>query len=431
MRINRAVVEHDVTLIVGPVFPHEVVGFSGGNKYLFPGVSGRELIDLSHWLGALITSAEIIGTRGITPVRALIDEAASLVPGERLAFCVVTQSGTGDLHSMAFGDPRGGVGGGRRRVRRDARPLPRRARAPRAVAAAGQVRRHVDRRQGLLQGRADRRRRRPGRASTRRTSADRQRPTRRSSRSATTAATTSSSSGTASRTCTGATSRTPRTCAAPAPGTRSTASAPRHGHARHRHPRGRSPRRSTSTTSTRRRSTPRPGPPTRTRSSCPTPARTSTACAEASQPSAIPSAALDGAGSGSRIIRNALSSPIRPARIGISSATCSASGRASVLMRRISSWTSCGWSASSSSSCGVAHHLARRPRARRRPAAARPAAAPCCRSAMSVKAIESVASMIAPANASPNDRPNEPRGRVDAGGLADPLLRDRRRACSC
>src|SRR3954451_20990896 len=105
VRINRHVVEHDVTLIVGPVFPHEVVGFSGGNKYLFPGVSGRELIDLSHWLGALITSAQIIGTRGITPVRALIDEAASLVPGERLAFCVVNESGTQQLHSMAFGDP--------------------------------------------------------------------------------------------------------------------------------------------------------------------------------------------------------------------------------------------------------------------------------------------------------------------------------------
>ena len=115
VRVNRAVVEHDVTLIVGPVFPHEVVGFSGGNKYLFPGVSGRELIDLSHWLGALITSAQIIGTRGITPVRALIDEAASMVPGERLAFCVVTRSGTHcpppsgpmaeSLHSMAFGDP--------------------------------------------------------------------------------------------------------------------------------------------------------------------------------------------------------------------------------------------------------------------------------------------------------------------------------------
>src|SRR3954452_2948019 len=105
VRINRNVIEHDVTLIVGPVFPHEVVGFSGGNKYLFPGVSGRELIDLSHWLGALITSAQIIGTRGITPVRALINEAAALVPGERLAFCVVTRSGTQDLHSIAFRDP--------------------------------------------------------------------------------------------------------------------------------------------------------------------------------------------------------------------------------------------------------------------------------------------------------------------------------------
>lgn len=117
VRINRAVIEHDLTLIVGPVFPHEVVGFSGGNKYLFPGVSGKELIDLSHWLGALITSAEIIGTRGTTPVRALIDEAAAMVPGDRLALCVVTRSGKaseaetpadhgGHLHAMAFGEPR-------------------------------------------------------------------------------------------------------------------------------------------------------------------------------------------------------------------------------------------------------------------------------------------------------------------------------------
>jgi nickel-dependent lactate racemase len=104
VRINRAVVDHDVTLVVGPVFPHEVVGFSGGNKYLFPGVSGGELIDVSHWLGALITSAEIIGTRGVTPVRALFDDAASLVPAERLALCVVNGP-TGSLRSVAFGSP--------------------------------------------------------------------------------------------------------------------------------------------------------------------------------------------------------------------------------------------------------------------------------------------------------------------------------------
>lgn len=106
VRVNRAVVDHDVTLIVGPVFPHEVVGFSGGNKYLFPGVSGRELIDLSHWLGALITSARIIGTLGPNPVRSLIDEAAAMVPTERLALCVVTGP-AGRLRSVAFGEPTG------------------------------------------------------------------------------------------------------------------------------------------------------------------------------------------------------------------------------------------------------------------------------------------------------------------------------------
>ena len=66
--INRHVAEADVAIVVGPVFPHEVVGFSGGNKYFFPGVSGQEVLDLSHWVGALITSAEMIGTSGVTPV---------------------------------------------------------------------------------------------------------------------------------------------------------------------------------------------------------------------------------------------------------------------------------------------------------------------------------------------------------------------------
>lgn len=87
--LNRAVVEHDVALVVGPVLPHEVVGISGGNKYFFPGVAGQQIIDVSHWIGALITSAEIIGTTDITPVRALINEGASLVPAQKLALCVV------------------------------------------------------------------------------------------------------------------------------------------------------------------------------------------------------------------------------------------------------------------------------------------------------------------------------------------------------
>ncbi len=101
--LNRAVVDHDVALVIGPVFPHEVVGFSGGNKYFFPGIAGQQIIDLTHWVGALITSAEIIGTLGITPVRALINEAAAMIPSRKLALCVVAKSGSYDLHAATFG----------------------------------------------------------------------------------------------------------------------------------------------------------------------------------------------------------------------------------------------------------------------------------------------------------------------------------------
>jgi nickel-dependent lactate racemase len=106
VRLNRAVVDHDIALVVGPVLPHEVVGMSGGNKYFFPGVAGQEIIDVSHWLGALITSSEIIGTTGLTPVRALINDGAALIPAETYAFCVVTAEGpaAGTLHSISFGD---------------------------------------------------------------------------------------------------------------------------------------------------------------------------------------------------------------------------------------------------------------------------------------------------------------------------------------
>jgi lactate racemase len=103
--VNRLVIESDLVLIIGPVFPHEVVGFSGGAKYLFPGVSGKEMIDASHWLGALISSSEIIGTLGVTPVREMINYAASHIETELLALCLVVQTGTGEIHSLSFGAP--------------------------------------------------------------------------------------------------------------------------------------------------------------------------------------------------------------------------------------------------------------------------------------------------------------------------------------
>lgn len=70
---------YDHILVCGPVFPHEVAGFSGGNKYFVPGVAGEEVIDATHWVGALVTSRALIGVRD-TPVRRLIERAASFIP---------------------------------------------------------------------------------------------------------------------------------------------------------------------------------------------------------------------------------------------------------------------------------------------------------------------------------------------------------------
>lgn len=104
VRLNKLVLDYDHLLICGPVFPHEVAGFSGGNKYFFPGIAGHDVIDVSHWIGALITSWQIIGTTGITPVRALINEGCSYIPAEKLAFCVVVEAGSDLLHSISYGD---------------------------------------------------------------------------------------------------------------------------------------------------------------------------------------------------------------------------------------------------------------------------------------------------------------------------------------
>jgi nickel-dependent lactate racemase len=98
VRINRMIFDYDQVVICGPVFPHEVVGFSGGNKYLFPGIGGPEIIGLTHWLGALIGSFEIIGT-GITPVREIIDRAAELVKVPVTCFSmVVNEEGVSGLY---------------------------------------------------------------------------------------------------------------------------------------------------------------------------------------------------------------------------------------------------------------------------------------------------------------------------------------------
>jgi nickel-dependent lactate racemase len=102
--INRAIFDYDLILILGPVFPHEVVGFSGGGKYLFPGISGGAFLHFFHWLGALITCRKIIG-RKETPVRQVIHRALEKIemPIHCLAMVVDPEA---QLRGLFAGDVR-------------------------------------------------------------------------------------------------------------------------------------------------------------------------------------------------------------------------------------------------------------------------------------------------------------------------------------
>jgi len=102
VEVNKRLFDYDQIIIIGPVFPHEVVGFSGGNKYLFPGVSGPSILNFFHWLGAVITNPMIIGSKW-TPVRKVVDRAAAMIGVEKLCFCLVVKGH--DLAGIVAGTP--------------------------------------------------------------------------------------------------------------------------------------------------------------------------------------------------------------------------------------------------------------------------------------------------------------------------------------
>src|ERR1051325_771250 len=90
VEINKRVFDYDRLIIIGPVFPHEVVGFSGGNKYLFPGVGGPEILNFFHWLGGVVTNPMIIGSKW-PPVRRVVDRAGAMVNVDKLCLAMVVR----------------------------------------------------------------------------------------------------------------------------------------------------------------------------------------------------------------------------------------------------------------------------------------------------------------------------------------------------
>lgn len=101
IRLNKAALEYDQIIILGPTFPHEVVGFSGGAKYLFPGISGAEMINATHWLGAMAGVVDTIGIKD-TPVRAMINAAAQRLKTPVTLIALTVQSC--DLAGLFIGD---------------------------------------------------------------------------------------------------------------------------------------------------------------------------------------------------------------------------------------------------------------------------------------------------------------------------------------
>ena len=98
--LNRRIFDYDQLVICGPVFPHEVVGFSGGAKYLFPGIAGANIINFTHWLGARLTSMDTIGVKD-TLVRRVIHRAAEFVPLPILCMSLVLKGE--ELHGLYIG----------------------------------------------------------------------------------------------------------------------------------------------------------------------------------------------------------------------------------------------------------------------------------------------------------------------------------------
>ncbi len=101
--INKRLFDYDQIIIIGPVFPHEVVGFSGGNKYLFPGVAGPEILNFFHWLGGCVTNPMTIGNKW-TPVRRVVDRVGAMVTVEKLCLALVVRPDK-SLAGLFIGSP--------------------------------------------------------------------------------------------------------------------------------------------------------------------------------------------------------------------------------------------------------------------------------------------------------------------------------------
>jgi nickel-dependent lactate racemase len=106
VEVNKRLFEgYDMILSIGQVVPHEVVGMANYTKNIVVGVGGSDLINKSHFLGA-VSGIEATMGRTDTPVRKLFNRAADSCLSELPIHYILTvmelDYESGEIHQRGF-----------------------------------------------------------------------------------------------------------------------------------------------------------------------------------------------------------------------------------------------------------------------------------------------------------------------------------------
>ena len=98
IEVNKRLIsgQYDLIVSIGQVVPHEVVGMANYSKNIFVGCGGKEIIDKSHFLGAVYGLERLMG-RDHSPVRKVFDygeeQFSSDIPLQYILTVVATGQG--------------------------------------------------------------------------------------------------------------------------------------------------------------------------------------------------------------------------------------------------------------------------------------------------------------------------------------------------
>ena len=106
VEVNKMLFDgYDLILSVGQVVPHEVVGMANYTKNIVVGAGGSDIINKSHFLGAVAGMESLLG-RTDTPVRRLFNHAVktylSALPITYILTVIEQDYGTGEMHMRGF-----------------------------------------------------------------------------------------------------------------------------------------------------------------------------------------------------------------------------------------------------------------------------------------------------------------------------------------